>query len=293
MLTIIAPAKVNLFLGIGSIRDDGYHDLVGVFHTLELADKLTLLSAEPLSVRCEPDVGVPAESNLAYRAAVEFARECGREPSGAITIAKHIPHGAGLGGGSSDAAAVIAGLAHAWGIDLRDERLTRAGARLGADVPFFLGESGCALMVGRGDEAQRDVTAFAGVPLVVVKPATGVSTAEAYRAFDVAPAPAGDPGSVLGAVESQDARALGAALSNNMEAASCAVAPEIGEVRSWLAQHHGVLGVAVAGSGSAVFGVCESGDAAAVISAQAHARGWWGCATALGAGAVVIGGAST
>ena len=107
MLRVLAPAKVNLHLSVGSVRPDGYHDLTSVFHTLELCDELTMEPAPHLAVHCEPDVGVDPERNLAYVAAVRMGESFDRTPAVRIALTKRIPHGAGLGGGSSDAAAVI------------------------------------------------------------------------------------------------------------------------------------------------------------------------------------------
>jgi len=106
---VLAPAKVNLFLGVGGVRPDGYHTVDAVFHELDLADEVSLVAADELWVTCDPDVGVGIEDNLAAKAARAFGGLVGREPNVHITIRKHVPHGAGLGGGSSDAAAVIRG----------------------------------------------------------------------------------------------------------------------------------------------------------------------------------------
>ena len=110
-IVVTAPAKVNLHLGIGGVRPDGFHDVTTVLHTLEFADTLRLTPSESFTLTCDTDLGIPAEQNLALRAARLFSAQY-REPAGvAIELTKRIPAGAGLGGGSSDAAAVLAGLA--------------------------------------------------------------------------------------------------------------------------------------------------------------------------------------
>ncbi len=291
MLISVAPAKVNLHLGVGGVRTDGYHDVTTVLHALELADMVEIEPAAELTLTCEPSVGVSPENNLAYRAAVALGEAVGRRPQVAIRLIKHIPHGAGLGGGSSDAAAVIAGLATLWGVDPRDPRCIEVAAGLGADVPFFLAPTGCALMTGRGDVLARELPALDGVPVVLVRPPMPVPTAAAYRAFDAAPPVAPDPTRLLVALDAHDASAVSAAIANNMESASASVVPAVADALAWLKQQSGVRGAAVAGSGSAVFALCDTGDAAATIARSAETHGWWGCDTALrGSGVVVTGG---
>lgn len=289
MIRVVAPAKVNLFLGIGAVRADGYHDLVSVFHALELADEILIAPAETLSVTCEPPLDIPAADNLAYRAAVRLGELVGRESAVALTLRKSIPHGAGLGGGSSDAAATIAGLAHLWGLDRRDPRCLQAAAETGADVAFFLVEGGAALMAGRGEELVAEIDALSGVPVVLVRPFEPVSTAAAYIAFDADPTPAGDPDPLVSALHDGDVGALAASLENNLEEVAARIVPAVGEVLAWVRAQPGVLGAHVAGSGSAVFGIMDSDSEARRIAEQAADLGWWGCATQLRArGAHVV-----
>jgi 4-diphosphocytidyl-2-C-methyl-D-erythritol kinase len=194
-----------------------------------------------------------------------------------IHVVKRIPWGAGLGGGSSDAAAVLVGLAFWAGLPLHDERLLDVARSLGADVPFLLA-GGAALMGGRGDELVRSVEPLE-VPLVLVKPDAVVRTGAAYAAFDAASRPSGDPSGVLDALGSQDAALLGAALANNMTDASRSLVPQIGEAILWLRAEDDVLGVAMAGSGSSVFALCSQPSAAQRLAEEASQRGWWAAAT--------------
>ncbi len=288
MLRITAPAKVNLHLAIGARRADGYHELVGVFHALELADVVCMEPAGALALECNADVGAKPRHNLAYRAAEAMGAAFEREPAVRIVLEKRIPHGAGLGGGSSDAAAVIAGLATMWGVDPEDPRCLAAGSSVGADVPFFLTRGGCALMTGRGDVIERAVRALDGVPIVLVKPPEPVSTAAAYAAFDDDPQPAASPAGVIAALENRDVAVLGAALFNNMTAASAAVVPAVAEALAWIRSHDGVFGAAVAGSGSAVFAMVGDGRAAQVVASAGAAKGWWTAATSLAASGVQV-----
>ncbi|TLM70310.1 MAG: 4-(cytidine 5'-diphospho)-2-C-methyl-D-erythritol kinase, partial [Actinobacteria bacterium] len=227
-IVVAAPAKVNLYLAVGAAGTDGYHDVTTVLAALEFGDEVTIAQADALSLVCTPDVGVAAEDNLAYRAAVAFAATCGREPSVALRVTKRVPAGAGLGGGSSDAAAVLRGLASLWGVDGDDTRLRETAVTLGADVPFFL-DAPCALMGGRGDVLLRGIDA-PQLDLVVVWPGEPVPTAAAYRAFDAAPAPVQpSPDALLAALESGDRTGVAAHLHNAMTSASAGLVPVIAD----------------------------------------------------------------
>jgi 4-diphosphocytidyl-2-C-methyl-D-erythritol kinase len=148
-MQVRAPAKVNLCLEVLGKRPDGYHNVATVMHTLDLADELTFEPADTLSLQCQPPVG-SGEENLVMRAArlLQEATGCGR--GAAMMLSKSIPVAAGLGGGSSDAAATLLALDVLWGLGLPRERLAELAARLGADAPFFL-DGPCALAEGRGD----------------------------------------------------------------------------------------------------------------------------------------------
>ena len=285
-LTVTAPAKVNLFLGVGPARLDGYHSVQTVLHSLDLADTVRLTPADELTLACEPDLGIPAEDNLAYRAATAFSGAFDVDVLLDIHGTKRIPAGAGLGGGSSDAAAVLAGLAHWAGLSLDDERLLRVARLLGADVPFLL-EGGAALMGGRGDTLVRRLSPISA-HVALVKPPAAVPTAEAYRVFDAAPAPAGDASAVESALQAGDVGALAGALDNNMTAASEALVPEMAAALAWLESERGVWGSAMAGSGSTVFALCKDAGSAERIALAARERGWWGAATRTSAGRAVV-----
>ncbi len=274
-ILVEAPAKVNLHLGVGSLRPDGYHDVETVLQTIDLADRLTLRPSRVFHLSCRPDVGVLARDNLVWRAATLFAQRVGREPLVEVELVKAIPTGAGLGGGSSDAAAVIAGLAAFWGVDQTDVLFDVAA--IGADVPFFLG-GGTALFSGRGDVFTRPISA-PPLDLVVVKPSESVSTAAAYAAYDRAPVAPVSPDVLIAACEAGNPERVAAALSNNMERAAINLVPEVAETLAWVRDAQGVLGGSVAGSGSAVFGVCVDQSTAEQVAREARLRGWWSAAT--------------
>ena len=154
-LRLIAAAKVNWTLEVLARRDDGYHEISTLLQTISLHDSVTLSPAATLELRLSGQSAAyagPLEDDLAYRAALALREESGRWELGAlIELAKRIPAAAGLGGGSSDAAAVLRGLNRLWGLGLVTPTLQRIGARLGSDVPFFL-SGGTAQAGGRGDE---------------------------------------------------------------------------------------------------------------------------------------------
>ncbi len=150
VLRLHAPAKVNLGLEIVGRRADGYHDLVTIFQTVSLCDTLTFNSAPtgPITLAADPSLG--GEGNLVLRAARALAAHTGSTAGATLTLTKHIPVAAGLGGGSSDAAATLRGLRDAWSLAIDDETLTDLATALGADVPFFL-RGGTALATGIGE----------------------------------------------------------------------------------------------------------------------------------------------
>jgi 4-diphosphocytidyl-2-C-methyl-D-erythritol kinase len=180
----IASAKVNWTLEVLRRRDDGYHDLRTVLQTLRLHDTIVLSSSDHLDLHVTGDVDPsrPAQQDLAYRAADALRQEAGKPDLGAlIELEKVVPAAAGLGGGSSNAAAVLRGLNRLWEIDLDPTRLQQIGAALGSDVPFFL-TGGTALCSGRGDE----VAPLADIPplsltIAVPRQRPEQKTAQMYR----------------------------------------------------------------------------------------------------------------
>ena len=196
---LVAPAKVNLFLGIGSRREDGYHEAVSILHAIALHDVLYLRRATApadsgdeavalagpahnISVRVEciareglAPLSVAASENIVFRAIDALAHEVGRtEPDFLeVRLEKHIPHQAGLGGGSSDAAAALLGAARLWGMALDDPVLERVAHRLGSDVAFFL-HGGCAYFDATGERFDHALEPMKR-SLVLVRPVKGVS----------------------------------------------------------------------------------------------------------------------
>lgn len=278
MTSLTAPAKLTLYLAVGAIRPDGYHALTAVFCALQDGDVVHVEAASSLSVACEPAVDVSEAENLAWRAAVAMGEAFGRSPDFAIRIEKRIPAGGGLGGGSGDAAAVIAAIASAWGVDRDDPRLETVARSIGADVAFPL-LGGCAVYTGRGDVLKRPLP-VPPIHLAIVSAGEPVSTAAAYAAFDgqrrlAAPGPR----AVTDALVFRDPAALGAALFNNMSEAACGLAPSVAEALRFVESAEGCLGATVAGSGSSVFGVFAEAEAAEAVAQAAAERGWWSLVT--------------
>ncbi|MGH2491478.1 MAG: 4-(cytidine 5'-diphospho)-2-C-methyl-D-erythritol kinase [Candidatus Limnocylindria bacterium] len=148
-VTLLAPAKINLALAVTGKRDDGFHELRSVFATIDIADRVRIAPHRRLEVRIAPDVGAPRGEDLASKAVRAMAAATGLEPAAFVHIRKRIPVAAGLGGGSSDAAAVLRALATMWQRD--DVDLNALAATVGSDVPFFVSGARVAFVTGRGD----------------------------------------------------------------------------------------------------------------------------------------------
>ena len=259
----LAFAKINLDLLILGRRPDGYHELRTTFQSIELHDVLTVRPRPGAFVITATDPEVPCgPDNLVWRAAQGIWNEVGRsgEPRDVVVhLEKQIPLQAGLGGGSADAAAALFGLPEAWGLDLPMAKLDTLARGLGADVPFFL-RGGVALGTGRGDAIEL-LGDRAARWIVLVLPAFGVSTVEAYGWFDEGPQEPLTTGS---------ARDTGA---NDLEAVVARHHPEIASIRSLL-EDSGAQAAAMSGSGSAVYGEFGAEDAARAAAARVRDAGW-------------------
>lgn len=308
VLRAVAPAKVNLFLGVGGLQEDGRHSVLNVMHTLALHDTV-YANVTPLEASLEGEASahparyarvgsadnvlvsvdmvakggalsglslpeVSAADNLACKAVDALARACSRTQAEhvCIRIEKHVPAQAGLGGGSSDAAAVLASLGHFW--DVGRDALVSVAASLGADVPFFL-QGGCGLYTGAGEQFIRTLDPQK-VPVVLVKPEAGVSTAAAYSAFDENPVPI--PDDLRHQVESAT-EAVQVPLFNNLMPAAEVVTPEVTLAYEWLSFQVPGSCVLLSGSGSALFAETESFADASRIAAAAKLQGYWSRAT--------------
>ncbi|GAB3665510.1 4-(cytidine 5'-diphospho)-2-C-methyl-D-erythritol kinase [Actinocorallia lasiicapitis] len=255
-VTVRVPAKVNLQLGVGPLRDDGYHDLVNVFHAVSLFDEVTVEPAAELTVAVEGAsiTGVPTTpDNLAGRAAALLAAHLGVEPTVKITIRKEIPVAGGMAGGSADAAAALLACATLWEAGTSRETLLELGGVLGSDVPFAL-LGGTAVGVGRGEKLTPLPTS-GEFHWVFALADGGLSTPAVYAECDKIRAahsaqvgwPHESP-ELLAALASGDAPALGAALSNDLQPAALTLRPSLQRTLS-AGRDFGALGALVSGSG--------------------------------------------
>jgi 4-diphosphocytidyl-2-C-methyl-D-erythritol kinase len=308
-IKIAAPAKVNLCLLVGPPREDGYHDLLTVFAPVGLVDEIefSLVACppdgprEPLFLHCP---GIDVADNLMIRALDVLEEAIGWHVGGAIRVKKGIPIGAGLGGGSSDAAAaMLEGLrvvAAAGGPRPEPAEVIALARSIGADVPFFL-DPRTALAKGVGDRLEP--LALPDIPIVIVLPHEQLSTAEAYRTYDgVAPQESlatfharADRSerawrAVSGAWVSGELTLLQAALqlsgilANDLERATFHLLPLL-IARKAALERHGALGALLSGSGPSLFGVCPSLDHARSVAQALRAEG-------MPAHATITGGAS-
>lgn len=281
-LILTAPAKINLYLGVHTERDArGYHKVDSLMAAVGLADTVTVTPAQALTVQTVPASDFPMQKNTAYRAAVAMADHFGREANVCVTIEKRIPLCAGLGGPSTDAAAVIVALAELWGIDRTDPALDEIARGIGADVPFFLHTSP-AFYVGGGDVLATEYPALPVTPVVLVKPReASVSTIEAYRRFDEAPVSATAPGAIASALRVSDAKMAYSLIHNNLGVISALMEPQIQAVLDWLRAQEGTVAVDVCGSGACSFAICDTAATAERLAGAAQQNGWWSCATEL------------
>lgn len=282
---IISPAKVNLVLAVGEKQESGFHEVQTIMHSLALHDTLSMRrfddegSGDGLQVmlKCESSFTIDpllikAEENIAYKAVVELAKALGRTQDETIEMIlnKVIPAEAGLGGGSSNAAAALVGAATLWGVGVEDERVQEVASRLGADVSFFL-KGGCARLSGKGDVFEAQLEPRSGFVLLI-RPDAGVSTGKAYAAFDEDPVlPSSE---YLSSIAALDA-AVDVSLYNNLEKAACSVTPVVAQVLEWGRAAAGEENVVLCGSGSAVCCIFDNYQAACEASVEARKHEWW------------------
>lgn len=273
-VTVRAPAKINLHLGVGAPRADGYHALTTVYQAIGLCDDVTATPADDwdltVSVPAWMDAsGIPLlGANIVDRAAALLSAHHGLQIRGDVAIAKAIPVAGGLAGGSADAAAALVALDRLWGADTSDEDLLAMAAALGSDVPFAL-VGGTALGTGRG-EIVTPVDDRGTWWWVLVPSDEGLSTPDVYRHFDrlfpdapVTP-PAAD--SLLDALATRDPLRLAEVLHNDLQLPAIDLRPDLGRLID-RGQSEGALRGIVSGSGPTCVFLCESADHARDLAA--------------------------
>jgi 4-diphosphocytidyl-2-C-methyl-D-erythritol kinase len=280
VVTIQAPAKLNLSLAVLERRADGFHEVESLMVPVDLADTLSLTTgsspgirlavqfAGPLATpRGRPLAGdVPAdETNLVVRAVAALAAEAGIEPALEIELVKRIPSGAGLGGGSSDAAAVLAAAAEIWKLDWPRARLAEIGARIGSDVPWFFA-GGPAVAAGRGE---RILPVESLMPLfaVIACPPEGLSTAAVYQACVPSRARAGEAVALAAALAAGDFPAALPLFANDLEPPARGLSPEVDRLLADMLRAGGLC-PRLTGSGSACFTLCRTSAETRGIAAR-------------------------
>lgn len=267
-----ASAKVNLALEVLGKRADGYHEIATVLQAVDLFDRIAVATADTLSLHTDdPDLPTD-EGNLVMRAARLLQKAAGSETGARIRLQKRIPVAAGLGGGSSDAAATLWGLSRLWKLRWPAARLQELAVELGMDVPFFLG-AGRAVARGRGEQL-APLPGGGGYALVLVNPRVPLSTREVYGRVPTGwrAEPVGTD-RVIEALRTRNVNRVAAALTNNLESLVEPVLPVIGRMKAALLAA-GALGAIMSGSGPTVFGMARSLDHARQIRSRVSRAGW-------------------
>ncbi|MCD8315868.1 MAG: 4-(cytidine 5'-diphospho)-2-C-methyl-D-erythritol kinase [Eggerthellaceae bacterium] len=311
-IKLLAPAKVNLFLVAGALRENSLHEVTTVMQALSLHDTLYMNSenyedvysgfaeiskaSEQLApwqaiggpddnILVSIDVSehgldrawdVPAQKNHIFKAIDLLARMASADVPQkiAVHLDKVIPLEGGLGGGSSDAAAALLGCAHIWGLEPDDERIYQCAKAIGSDMSFFL-RGGCCLFDGYGENYVKSLAPLKE-PVALIKPSCGIPTARAYARFDEDPCPA-DEDDIEKALQAESARDV--PLINNLTDASCSICPDIEEVISWAKGQPHAEHALMSGSGSCVAVLADTFNGATGLCADARLKGWWSRAT--------------
>jgi len=277
-VTVRVPGKVNLYLGVGDRRADGYHELTTVFHAVSLSDDVTLRTADVISLKVigEGAEEIPVDGrNLAWRAAELMAEHVGRAPDVEIVIEKSIPAAGGMAGGSADAAAVLVGINELWELGVPRRDLHTLAAELGSDVPFAL-HGGTALGTGRGEELTT-VLARATFHWVLAFGAAGLSTPAVYAEIDRLrdngnPPRLSDPEALLAALSSGDPHALAPLLGNDLQPAALSLMPGLRRTLRAGVEAGALAGI-VSGSGPTCAFLCASAEAAIDVGSELAGAG--------------------
>jgi 4-diphosphocytidyl-2-C-methyl-D-erythritol kinase len=287
-VVVRAPAKINLHLGVGDLRPDGYHELETVFQAVSLTDRVRLSPSDTRSITVTGPGGaadralasVPLDGgNLAWKA-VDAVRDHVGESHGEVSvdIAKGIPVAGGMAGGSADAAAVLVGLNRLWRLDLEREELATIAAGLGSDVPFSV-QGGTALGTGRGESLTR-VLSRGAFHWVIAVAAGELSTPEVYRELDTLRAAeraeplrrAGAPDAVLTALAAGDPKRLAEALVNDLQPAALSMRPALRRTLRAGVEAGALAGI-VSGSGPTCVFLCADDEHAVRVAAELSGAG--------------------
>jgi 4-diphosphocytidyl-2-C-methyl-D-erythritol kinase len=268
------PAKINLHLAVGPLREDGFHEVATVYHAIGVFDELTARPADSLALTMDGEgAGQLAldDSNLVIRAAKLLAAAAGREPQARLHLRKQIPLAAGLAGGSADAAATLVACDALWGTGYTREDLASVAATLGSDVPFLV-LGGTALGTGRGDQVSPVLAPGHAWHWVVALADGGLSTPEVYAELDrlrdagQAPPAAGSTDDILAALRQRDSEVLAGYLTNDLQAAALSLRPALRQTLD-CGVAAGALAGLVSGSGPTCVFLCADAASADVVAA--------------------------
>lgn len=254
-LSLKAPAKINLYLKVLGKRPDGYHEIESMMQAIDLYDEIKLEKSDSVEIICD-DPGIPLDdSNLAVRAAIVL-KEQFYFPGVKISLHKKIPYGAGLGGGSSDAAFVLRGLCRLYELSPSPKEIMAIAAGIGSDVPFFLG-SGQALVTGRG-ETVRPLELPTEYTIMLVVPPLKISTAEVYDRLKFSLTKKIEPFLFKKRITISRFNGLLKRFCNDLEETVLGEYPDLSEIKGFLRNSDAIFS-AMSGSGSAFFGIFPLG----------------------------------
>jgi len=272
-LTLLSPAKVNLRLDVLGKREDGYHEIESIMTRVSLYDEvfLSIEDGEGLEVTCT-DQAPSGEKNIAYKAATAILDRSYSKVRVHIEIKKNIPVAAGLGGGSSNAATVLLGLNRMLDIGLSKKELMEIGARLGADIPFFISETPA---IARGIGERLEEINLPKLWFVLVNPNIPVSTADVYSGLNIKFGLTKEGFGINMPNFNNGIRGVSRILHNDLEGVALWMHPEIGFVKDTV-RAAGAIGTLMSGSGATVFGLFESREEAhaAFASLSNRPEGW-------------------
>ena len=272
VISLKAPAKVNLFLEILGKRDDGFHEIETIMQEIDLADSLQFEETqEGVTLECN-DKNIPAnQDNLVCKAANLILEECGIKKGVLINLEKNIPVGAGLGGGSSDAATTLKALNSLWKVGLNNEELMEFAAKLGSDIPFFINGK-TALCRGRG-ELITPVEVRNRMDYIILFPRVHISTETIYKNLKIdLTKKRKDVSFFLDALKYSEVAGISKLLFNRLEEIIFATYPDLLQVKSTL-ESFDFCGLSISGSGSAFFGLCNDRHQAEVIKSKIELSG--------------------
>ena len=272
VISLKAPAKVNLFLEILGKRDDGFHEIETIMQEIDLADSLQFEETqEGVTLECN-DKNIPAnQDNLVCKAANLILEECGIRKGVIINLEKNIPVGAGLGGGSSDAATTLKALNSLWKVGLNNEELMEFAAKLGSDIPFFINGK-TALCRGRG-ELITPVEVRNRMDYIILFPRVHISTETIYKNLKIdLTKKRKDVSFFLDALKYSEVAGISKLLFNRLEEIIFATYPDLLQVKSTL-ESFDFCGLSISGSGSAFFGLCNDRHQAEVIKSKIELSG--------------------